>query len=236
MNFSRYRFYVLYIIPLIICIHTGCNTGPEQASHRFVSKEEIFHEDKESLLKTPEAQSYRLWHTIDQFELNEFQFYGGFYEDRLKFYYSDTPDLRLGEAKVKLIMLYFLDDRLVKIRYHLDRNIENYLMDSLGMGMLDTKYTRKKNVYATEKSLKKLKDFNISKNDPSEYGISWDRYIILSSFHVNGYPGNIYSFDTISSKYVYVDQLKSYRKRLIEIENSRIARLQGDTSVVKVLF
>jgi hypothetical protein len=125
---------------------------------------------------------------------------------------------------------------LVKIRYHLDKNIEDYLLDSLGIGILDTKYTRKKNVYATDKSLNKLKAYNESKNDPDEYAISWDRYVILSSFKVNTQSNIWYSFDTIPANYIYIDQLKSYTKRLIEIENNRIAKLRGDTTLSENLF
>ena len=126
-------------------------------------------------------------------------------------------------------MLYFLDERLVKVRYHLDRNIEEHLLDSLGIGLLDTKYNRNKQVLATGRSLKKLKDFNLSRNDPHEYEINWDRSVITSSFLVNAYSGIKFKFDTISARYIYIDQLKSYKKRLIDIENSRLARLMKDS-------
>ena len=109
-------------------------------------------------------------------------------------------------------------------------------MDSLGMGILDTRYTRKKLVYATEKSLNKLKAFNESRNDPDEYAISWDRHVILSSFNVNTLSSKQYAFDTIPAKYIYIDQLKSYTKRLIEIENSRLARLRNDSTLSENLF
>jgi hypothetical protein len=201
-----------------------------------VSQDQAKQKEKQSMPESSKEHTYRLWHTIDQFELNQFKFFGEFYDDRLKFYYTDNTRLKIGEANVDLLMLYFLDERLVKIRYHLDRNIEDYLLDSLGIGLLDTKYTRKKNVYATERSLNKLKAFNESRNDPHEYAISWDRYVILSSFKVNTQSNKWYSFDTIPANYIYIDQLKSYTKRLIEIENSRLARLRGDTIISENLF
>ena len=133
-------------------------------------------------------------------------------------------------------MLYFLDDRLIKIRYHLDHNIEMQLLDSLGLGLLNTKYTKRKRIYATDKSLQKLKDHNKSKNEPFEYKIEWDRYIILSSYGVNDYSNKYLSFDTISANYVYIDQLKSYKSRLMEIENNRIARLKKDSTKTGRIF
>jgi hypothetical protein len=229
---TKYLIFIRYFFLIILTTYPGCSYRTDQANKSTAIREEINQGAEKALPEFYGTQSYRLWHTIDQFELDRFHFFGGFYEDRLKFYYRDNPELQIGDANVKLIMLYFLDDRLVKVRYHLDRNIERYLMDSLGIGNLDTKYTRKTKTLATERSLKKLKEFNLSHNVPDEYGISWDRYIISSSFQVNGYLGKQFAFDTISSKYIYIDQLKSYRKRLIEIENQRIARMKGDTSIV----
>ena len=160
--------------------------------------------------------------------MDEFDFFGEFYEDRLKFYYSENPRLNIGNAHVKLLMLYFLDERLVKIRYHLDKDIERHLMDSLGIGLLNSKYTKRKRVFATDRSLKKLKDFTKSKNEPNEYEIAWDRHIILSTYAVNDYSNKRLSFDSISANYVYIDQLKSYKRRLMEIENNKIARLKKE--------
>ena len=227
---------IRFLIYLAVLFQFGCSNRPDQVYKNSVTQEQLEKMEKRHVPDIARKQTYRLWHNIDQFELNQFDFFGEFYEDRLKFYYTDNPRLKIGAANVNLLMLYFLDDRLVKIRYHLDRNIENYLMDSLGIGMLDTKYTRNKNVYATEKSINKLKEFNESRNDPHDYSISWDRHVILSSFNVNSHSNKRFSFDTIPAKFIYIDQLKSYTKRLIEIENSRLARLKGDSSVSENLF
>jgi hypothetical protein len=229
---SHFRF----LIPLAILLQFGCSDRPDMVNKNSELHDQPKRKDRQPVPEISDKQAYRLWHTIDQFELNQFDFFGEFYDDRLKFYYTDNSQLKIGTANVDLLMLYFLDDRLVKIRYHLDRNIEDYLMDSLGIGLLDTKYTRKKKVYATEKSLNKLKAFNESRNDPHDYAISWDRHVILSSFNVNARSNKRFSFDTIPAKYIYIDQLKSYTKRLIEIENNRLARLKGDSTLSDNLF
>jgi hypothetical protein len=222
--------YYLFPFFLIVFILFSCNNRRDLVNKKSITKSELFSE-KDLLTPIPDTkQTYRLWHTIDQFELDQFDFFGEFYDDRLKFYYNENPQLHIGNADVKLLMLYFLDERLVKIRYHLDQDIEAHLMDSLGIGLLNTKYTKQKRVFATDKSLKKLKDFNKSKNEPFEYEIAWDRHIILSTYGVNDYSNKYLSFDSISANYVYIDQLKSYKKRLMEIENSRIARLKEDST------
>ena len=198
--------------------------------------EDIHSNGREHLPGTPELQTYRLWHTIDQFDLNRFKYFGEFYNDRLKFYYLQNPQLHIGTARVSFIVLYFIDDRLVKIRYHLDRNIEAHLMDSLGIGLLATKYNLNKQVLATERSLMKLKEFNLSRNNPDVYKINWDRSIITSTFLVNGYSDVKFQFDTITAEYIYIDELKSYKKRLTEIENSEFARFNADTIKAKNNF
>lgn len=169
-------------------------------------------------LPTP-IQSYRLWHTRDQFDLRSFEFHGGFFDDRLKFFFAKNPGLHMANAQVDLVMLYFLDDRLVKIRYHLDQDVTGPILDSLGLGVLETRYNTRKKILATDKSIKQLKDYNRKKGKKDEYNIIWDRQIIESSYHVDPNPSSLYKFDTIQAHYVYVDQLKSYRKSLIVLEN-----------------
>ncbi len=223
------RFYPVQLFLIVIFLFS-CTQRPDLINKKSVTKSEGT-KDENLLSETPDTQqAYRLWHTIDQFELDQFDFFGEFYDDRLKFYYNENPQLNVGNGQVKLLMLYFLDERLVKIRYHLDKDIENHLMDSLGIGLLNSKYTMRKRVFATDRSLKKLKDFNKSKNEPYEYEIAWDRHIILSTYSVNNYSNKRLSFDTISANYVYIDQLKSYKRRLMEIENNRIARLKNDST------
>jgi hypothetical protein len=174
-------------------------------------------ETKRSL--PPPVQSYRLWHTYDQFDLRAFKYYGGFFDNRLKFFYAAQPGLKMNNTDVDLIMLYFLDERLVKIRYHLAGDVTDSILDSLGLGILETRYNLRKKVMATDKSIRRLKDYNREKGKPDEYDIIWDRQIIESSYHVDPNPSSLYTFDTIRANFVYVDQLKSYRKNLIQLEN-----------------
>ncbi len=175
--------------------------------------------ESKSRSETP-VQTFRLWHKLHQYDLSSFEYFGAFFDKRLEFYYTRSPEIRIGPASVDLMMLYFLDDHLVRIRYHLNSDITSYLLDSLGLGELKTQYTRNKRVYATEKTLKTLRDFNLKNSRPDQFAIAWDRHIIESIYNVDPFPSSIYKFDTISANFVYVDQLKSYHSRLIEIENA----------------
>ena len=170
-------------------------------------------------LPPPPVQAYRLWHTIDQLDLRSFKYYGGFFDDRLKFYYTMKPGLQFADAGVNLVMLYFLDNRLVKIRYHLNRDITGSILDSLGLGVLETRYNLHKTVLATKKTLGRLREYNREKGKKDEFNIVWDRQIIESSYHVDQNPSSLYQFDTIKAHFVYIDQLKSYQKNLIRLEN-----------------
>ncbi len=207
-------------ILLLVCGIYGCERpGTGNDLHTKDASGDYRGDRKDIHSLPPPAQTYRLWHTYDQFDLRSFEFYGGFFEDKLKFFYAKDPGLRIAESEVSLIMLYFLDNRLVKIRYHLDQDVTDPILDSLGIGVLETKYNRRKMVMATGKTLKRLKEYNREKGNQDEYNIVWDRQIIESSYHVDPNPSSLYKFDTIQSHFVYVDQLKSYRKSLIALEN-----------------
>jgi len=174
---------------------------------------------QDNLSLSPPVQSYRLWHTFDQFDLKSFTYYGGFFEDRLKFFYKRNPGLSIANAGVDLLILYFLDNRLVKIRYHLDQDVTDPILDSLGLGSLETRYNIRKTVLATDKTIRRLREYNLEKGRKDEFNIVWDRQIIESRYHVDPNPSSIYKFDTIKAHFVYIDQLKSYRKSLIRLEN-----------------
>jgi len=215
MSFSIYfQIMAVFLLGLAACGYSSKqnNLNPDPGMQEFSSSTE------DPAQSVPSLQSYRLWHTVDQFDLKSFQYYGGFFEERLKFFYTNDPGLRLANADVDLLMLYFLDDRLVKIRYHLDQDITDPLLDSLGLGLLKTRYNRNKQIMATDKTILRLKTYNQQKGNPDKYDIIWDRQIIESSYHVDPNPSSLYSFDTVRAHFVFIDQLKSYRKNLIALE------------------
>lgn len=208
-----------FLMILIIAM-VGCSLpGSQEKAEGNGEMPQFTGNDKRERALPPPVQSYRLWHTYDQFDLRAFKYYGGFFDDRLKFYYASGPGLKMNDANVDLIMLYFLDERLVKIRYHLSGDVTGSILDSLGIGTLETRYNLRKTVMATDKSIRRLKDYNREKGKPDEYDIIWDRQIIESSYHVDPNPSSLYTFDTIRANFVYVDQLKSYRKNLLKLEN-----------------
>jgi hypothetical protein len=214
-NTINYQIILLIGIVLGACNysneHTGLSSNPQ--------KEALRDTKKDPSVLAPATQSYRLWHTVDQFDLKSFNYYGGFFENRLKFFYRSDPGLRIADTDVNLLMLYFLDERLVKIRYHLNKDITSTILDSLGLGILKTRYNRRKKIYATDRTIQRLKNFNRNNGNPDKYDIIWDRKIIESSYHVDPNPSSLYNFDTIRAHFVFVDQLKSYRKNLIVLEN-----------------
>jgi hypothetical protein len=219
--FMKIPFQNLSIILLILILVLGAcdySTRNESQDH-MESMPELAGDDNTPGSFTPPRQSYRLWHTSGQFDLRAFKYYGGFFNDRLKFYYATRPGLKMAGTDIDLIMLYFLDDRLVKIRYHLAGDVTDPILDSLGLGLLETRYNLRKMVMATDQSIRRLKEYNLEKGKRDEYNIVWDRQIIESSYHVDPNPSSLYTFDTIKANFVYVDQLKSYQKNLIKLEN-----------------
>jgi hypothetical protein len=217
MRLNYQLFFIIIILPVLIL--DSCGYSRRQNWNGREEMPELGGSGKNSKNFPPPVQSYRLWHTYDQFDLRTFKFYGGFFDDRLKFFYNTNPGLRMVDADVDLIMLYFLDERLVKIRYHLSKDVTGAILDSLGMGFLETRYNRRKKVMATGSSIRKLREYNLQKGKKDKFDIVWDRQIIESSYHVDPNPSSLYTFDTVRANFVYVDQLKSYRKSLIRLEN-----------------
>lgn len=215
----------IFLLWLAACNYAN-NSGDDKSKRN--SKVPIPETEKIPDFKTT-RQVYRLWHSIDQFDLSGFTYYGEFYNRRLRFFYATHPEISIGPAQVDLIMLYFLDKRLVKIRYHLNQDLTNYILDSLGTGLLKTRYSRHRRIPATLRTLQQLKNFSEMNGHPEDYEIYWNRHIIESRYEVNQNSSSLFAFDTVSSKYVYIDQLASYRKNLIEIEN----QLKKDTMLLQ---
>lgn len=213
ISFTYLRFLSLLLIVVLALV--SCDHVKPPASSSQDEKKRSLKEEEQAALR----QTYRLWHPIDQFDLTTFRFYSSFFDDRLKFFYRTDPGLTLGNTGINLIMLYFLDDRLVKIRYHLDKDVTDHLLDSLGLGELKTRYNFRKKIYSTRTNIEKFRKHQEGKGESGNFEIIWDRNIIYSTYQVDPGPVNLYAFDTVSAEFVYVDQLKSYRRRLIEIEN-----------------
>lgn len=228
MIMRSYFFFVitcLMVLGIFACDHPRQVKGLESGAE----SENIPGMRDDRTIMPPPVQAYRLWHTIDQLDLRSFKYYGGFFNDRLKFYYAMKPGLQISDAGVNLIILYFLDERLVKIRYHLNQDITGSMLDSLGLGMLETRYNMHNTVLATDKTLGLLRKYNLEKGRKDEFNIVWDRQIIESSYHVDPNPSSLYQFDTIKANFVYIDQLKSYRKNLLRLENELREKLVMST-------
>ena len=166
------------------------------------------------------AGKFVLYHTIDQFDLSGFKHFGDFFDDRLTIYFSDNPDLSIGKARVKFLMLYFIDTRLVKVRYHLDYDISNYLVDSLGVCKIKSSDVENMAILKSGTILLKSKTGIHLNPELSDYELIWDRYVVESRFVVDPDHFSLYDFDSTKSEFVYIDQLKSYKKRLHKLEKT----------------
>ncbi len=202
-----------------LLVLSACDFRPEAEEKDSLEETGIYGSDPTKDHAPPVHQSYRLWHRIDQLDLSSFNYYSSFFDNRLKFFYTTDPGLTLGTSQVDMIMLYFLDNRLVKIRYHMEEDITEFLMDSLGLGDLKTRFNNHKKIYATRTNIDRFRDYERRNGNVGGYDIVWDRNIIYSTYKVDPTSSSLYAFDTIAAGYVYIDQLKSYRKRLIAIEN-----------------
>jgi len=208
-------------LPLIFLVYLfSC-----QPKERSIEKQETVSEIPKTIKKRStshriDLDQYRLYHTIDQVDLRGFKKFGTFFGDRLSFYFLDDPEMSIGKANVHFLMLYFMDDRLVKVRYHIDDNISNYLVDSLGMCKIRTSDAANKTILETGSAVIKNKRGIRLNPALDNYELIWDRYVVETRLVVDPDQKSQYNFKSVPSNYVYIDQLKSYKRRISELEKS----------------
>ena len=210
---------ILLLILISACFYacqSSENTVKEKPTSEVISTAE---EVKPSLPEINLSQ-FRLYHTLDQIDMAGFKRFGTFFDDRLSFYFSESPNISVGKANVHFLMLYFMDDRLVKLRYHIDADISNYLIDSLGMCKIKTSDAANKSILESGSIILKSKRGIRLNPALDKYELIWDRYVVESRLVVDPDPHSHYSFKSAPSKYVYIDQLKSYKRRMYELEKT----------------
>ncbi|MFC2123269.1 hypothetical protein ACFLU5_00540 [Bacteroidota bacterium] len=210
---------VLLCAFIIVC-YSACQSSKNPVEERPISKVISTPEEVKPSIPDMDLSQFRLYHTIDQIDLSGFKHFGTFFDDRLAFYFFDNPNMHIGKADIHFMMLYFMDDRLVKVRYHIDKNISNYMVDSLGMCKIKTSDASNKAILESGSVILKSKRGIRLNPALDNYELIWDRYVVESRFVVDPDLNSHYNFKSVRSNYVYIDQLKSYKRRIQELEKN----------------
>ena len=192
----------------VMLLMMGCHTSPKTPD---LQENEAF--DKTSNRENAEYAA------VDPVELNqhfsEMQLagvlnIGEFFDHRLKFYKVDRPDLRICGSTVNKLVLYFIDSTLVRLRYDVDTNVSNNLLDSLGLSKFKPLDSISKHLLKSRKVYNKIKGKLDEKL--SNYELVWYKGDAVSRFRVRDRAG-----DSTDSFLFYTEML-GYKEKRRELE------------------
>lgn len=161
--------------------------------------------------------------TFNENYRSSFKYYGGFYNDRLNIYYTEDPDLKVDNADVQIVYLYFLDSVLAKIKYQLNKNVSVFLIDSLGAPSL--RVGRKEEISVIEQEKIIFYNNNGYQLNPKlkNYKLVWREADALVVFEVRETGTAHDSLDIpelyeIKDKYSLDVIIKEYKNKLIRLD------------------
>jgi hypothetical protein len=116
---------------LILLSSWACQNEPEESEEKEASQ--IVKEPVKKIEKVIEDKdlSAKLGFPKEFFQLENTRNFGSFHNDHLNIYL--TKDAELNGFKSDDVALFFLNDRLVRIRYSLEQDIMEKLVDSLDL-------------------------------------------------------------------------------------------------------
>jgi len=137
MKPMKNKFIIIFIILLLI---SACREVIEQPE--IVVEEEVKPKVKTKPIELPnDLFYYRLTSSRSEIDLRPYNYFGGFFSDRLRFYHLKQPGINFRGADVKEIYLYFLDDYLVKVRYEFAEDVLSKITDYMQSGNPNMKET-----------------------------------------------------------------------------------------------
>lgn len=135
---------------------------------------------------------------------------GEFFDHRVKFFKIDAPDISIGSSDVNEVVLYFIDSTLARIRYTLDEDVSNFLLDSLGVSRFKPLDDRSKELLASKnvwnRYNKKLHE------DLRNYELVWRKPGSVTRFRVRK-DGR----DSVNT-FLYYHEMQGYKATIREIE------------------
>ncbi|MDW3208347.1 MAG: hypothetical protein R8N23_00670 [Reichenbachiella sp.] len=140
--------------------------------------------------------------------------FGKFYNDRIEFHIIDEPDIKIHNAEVTKVTLYYIDSVLCKKKYELDRPIPDELAKTYG------KLSYKSLNFATDSLARHmgivLRSENGNRLNPylEKYQLKWKLEEKVIYFrHLE---------DSLGSSNFYIEELKEYRRLFNSVQRDLI--------------
>ncbi len=135
---------------------------------------------------------------------------GEFFDHRLVFYKVNRPGINICGSKVNALVLYFIDSTLVRLRYEVDRNVSNQLLDSLGLSRFKPLDSLSKHLLGKRKVYNKIKRQLDSRL--SNYELVWRKGNAVTRFRVTN--GTVDSL----GHFLFYTEMKGYKRKARELE------------------
>ncbi|MDQ3536715.1 MAG: hypothetical protein M3421_13930 [Bacteroidota bacterium] len=145
----------------------------------------------------------------------EEQLFGKFFDERAEFFVIEEPHKTILNAKVKKLTLIFLDGKLSKLKYILDANISNELLNNYGKCKITGLDPENKYLMKNKDIIIKEKDKYLLSENLNNYQIQWDlgeRSLLMRVLTIKD-----------EKLYEYEEKIKDYEKYFKYLEYNNIS-------------
>ncbi len=140
-------------------------------------------------------------------EKREQDLLGEFYDGRSEYYIIDDPYIYLGSSSVNQLMLYFVDEKLYKKKYTIQKDITSELIQRYGsfnFSAFRVDSTDNLEILSRENGIYSINP------DYDRYRMMWLENGFLITYEVEQ--------DSISPKYVLHEELVDFRRQIAKID------------------
>lgn len=199
----RYSYLILILLLSAACrdntsVHRETSKAPKKIAP-------ITYSDDET-----DVEELELSNSYNNMLLTNARNIGEFFDHRLRFFKIDAPKLSIGSASVDEVVLYFIDSTLARIRYTVNHDVSNYLMDSLGVSRFKPLDERSKELLASKKVWNKYK--RQLHDELENYELVWRKEDAVTRFRVH--KNTLDSADSFH----YYHEMPGYKAKIREIE------------------
>ena len=192
---------------LLLVLVLGCQTRKETRDHEIskpASKEPSLSYQEEGYDSLPLSSNFTDLTLVGARNVGEF------FDHRLVFYKVNQPGITICGSKVNALVLYFIDSALVRLRYEVDRNVSNQLLDSLGVSRFKPLDSLSKHLLGKRRVYNKIK--RQLDNRLSNYELVWRKGNAVNRFRVTHSP-----VDSLGH-FLFYTEMKGYKKKARELE------------------
>lgn len=213
--------FIIFLLGSAIII-SACNK--ERPVSFFIGKPHIVDVQKPKIKIDPKLQfqfsNLKLYHEIDDVNLNQFKKFGTFYTRDFTIYQINNLDLLEDNQYITEIYLYFIDNSLHKIQAFTTKNMSDFFLSKYGGAKLVLKDRFNKELAMNEGATKKKSGKIQMNKNLSNYKLKWKGGDRLISYQVD---------ETAQKNFEALEELVNLdNQQKIKIKPSYVFTIQSD--------